>query len=46
MSAIDLEVHGMNSGSYVKHVTQALQPLTGGSGMEINLQSDHVLGRG
>ena len=42
MSTIDLEVQGMSCGSCVKHVTQALQPLTGVSGVEVDLQSGHV----
>lgn len=42
MSTIDLEVQGMSCGSCVKHVTQALQPLTGVSSVEVDLQSGHV----
>jgi copper chaperone CopZ len=42
MSTIDLEVQGMSCGSCVKHVTQALQALTGVSGVEVNLQAGHV----
>lgn len=42
MNTIDLEVQGMSCGSCVKHVTQALQPLTGVSGVEVDLQSGHV----
>lgn len=42
MSAIDLEVQGMSCGSCVKHVTQALQALTGVSDVEVDLPSGHV----
>lgn len=42
MSTIDLEVQGMSCGSCVKHVTQALQALTGVSGVEVDLASGHV----
>ncbi|WP_309678593.1 heavy metal-associated domain-containing protein [Polaromonas sp.] len=42
MNTIDLEVQGMSCGSCVKHVTQALQPLSGVSGVEVDLQSGHV----
>lgn len=42
MNTLDLEVQGMSCGSCVKHVTQALQPLTGVSGVEVDLQSGHV----
>lgn len=42
MSTIDLEVQGMSCGSCVKHVTQALQALTGVSGVEVDLPSGHV----
>lgn len=37
MSTIDLEVEGMSCGSCVKHVKQALQPLTGVSGVEVGI---------
>ena len=46
MSTIDLEVQGMSCGSCVKHVTQALQALTGVSGVEVDLPSGHVRVRG
>ena len=42
MNTIDLEVQGMSCGSCVKHVTQALQALTGVSGVEVDLPSGHV----
>lgn len=42
MTTIDLEVQGMSCGSCVKHVTQALQALTGVSGVEVDLPSGHV----
>lgn len=42
MKTIDLEVEGMSCGSCVKHVTQALQPLAGVSGVDVDLQSGHV----
>ena len=42
MNTIDLEVQGMSCGSCVKHVTQALQALTGVSGVAVDLTSGHV----
>ena len=42
MSTIELEVQGMSCGSCVKHVTLALQPLTGVRGVEVDLQSGRV----
>lgn len=42
MSTIDLQVEGMSCGSCVKHVTQALQPLTGVRGVEVDLSSGLV----
>jgi copper chaperone len=42
MSTIDLEVEGMSCGSCVKHVTQALQPLSGVSAVAVDLQSGRV----
>lgn len=42
MNTIDLQVEGMSCGACVKHVTQALQALTGVSGVEVELQSGHV----
>lgn len=42
MNTIDLEVQGMSCGSCVKHVTQALQALTGVSAVEVDLPSGHV----
>ena len=42
MNIIDLQVEGMSCGSCVKHVTQALQPLPGVSGVEVDLQSGRV----
>ncbi|CAM3661031.1 heavy-metal-associated domain-containing protein [Polaromonas hydrogenivorans] len=42
MNIIDLQVEGMSCGSCVKHVTQALQPLPGVSGVEVDLASGRV----
>ena len=42
MNTIHLQVEGMSCGSCVKHVTQALQPLPGVSGVEVDLQSGQV----
>lgn len=42
MNTIDLEVQGMSCGSCVKHVTQALQALTGVSGVAVDLASGQV----
>lgn len=42
MTTIDLEVQGMSCGSCVKHVTQALQALTGVSDVAVDLQPGHV----
>lgn len=42
MSAIDLQVEGMRCGSCVKHVTQALQPLTGVRDVKVDLSSGLV----
>ena len=42
MNTIELEVQGMSCDSCVKHVTQALKPLTGVSSVEVELQSGHV----
>ncbi|ART51451.1 MULTISPECIES: heavy-metal-associated domain-containing protein [Comamonadaceae] len=42
MSTIDLQVDGMSCGSCVKHVTQALQPLPGVRGVEVDLPSGRV----
>ena len=42
MSTIDLQVEGMSCGSCVKHVTQALQPLPGVRGVEVDLPSGRV----
>lgn len=42
MTTINLEVQGMSCGSCVKRVTQALQPVAGVSGVEVDLQSGHV----
>jgi copper chaperone len=42
MNTIDLEVEGMSCGSCVKHVTEALQPLTGVSAVAVDLQAGHV----
>lgn len=46
MNTIDLEVQGMNCGACVKHVTQALQPLTGVSAVDVDLKNNcvHVSG--
>jgi copper chaperone CopZ len=42
MKTIDLQVEGMSCGSCVKHVTQALQPLPGVRGVEVDLPSGRV----
>ena len=42
MNTIDLQVDGMSCGSCVKHVTQALQPLPGVSGVDVDLASGRV----
>lgn len=42
METINLEVLGMSCGSCVKHVRQALEPLTGVSDVQVDLQSGHV----
>ena len=42
MNTVDLEVQGMSCGACVKHVTQALQPLSGVSAVAVDLQSGHV----
>ncbi|SFC25411.1 Copper chaperone CopZ [Polaromonas sp. OV174] len=42
MNVVDLQVEGMNCGSCVKHVTQALQPLPGVSSVDVDLQSGRV----
>ncbi|MGE4334353.1 MAG: heavy-metal-associated domain-containing protein [Pigmentiphaga sp.] len=42
MNMIDLQVEGMSCGSCVKHVTQALQPLPGVRGVEVDLPSGRV----
>lgn len=42
MSTIDLQVEGMSCGSCVNHVTQALQPLPGVRGVEVDLPSGRV----
>ena len=42
MNIVDLQVEGMSCGSCVKHVTQALLPLPGVSGVEVDLQSGRV----
>ena len=42
MNIIDLQVEGMSCGSCVEHVTQALQPLPGVSGVEVDLSSGRV----
>ncbi len=46
MNTIDLEVQGMSCGSCVKHVTQALQAVTGVSEVAVDLQSGQVRVRG
>ena len=46
MRMIDLEVQGMSCGACVKHVTQALQALTGVSDVEVDLASGHVRASG
>jgi copper chaperone len=42
MNTIDLEVQGMSCNSCVKHVTQALQTLSGIQQVDVDLQSGHV----
>jgi copper chaperone len=42
MNTIDLEVQGMSCGSCVKHVTQALQTLSGVQQVDVDLPSGHV----
>ena len=42
MKTVDLEVQGMSCGSCVKHVTHALQPLTGVSAIAVDLESGRV----
>jgi copper chaperone CopZ len=42
MNTIDLQVEGMSCGSCVKHVMQALQPLPGVRGVEVDLPSGRV----
>ena len=42
MNTIDLEVKDMSCGSCVKHVTQALQTVTGVSHVEVDLPTGHV----
>ncbi|SEA57466.1 MULTISPECIES: heavy-metal-associated domain-containing protein [Acidovorax] len=42
MSTMDLQVEGMSCGACVKHVTQALQPLAGVRGVEVDLSSGLV----
>lgn len=42
MNTIDLEVQGMSCGACVKHVTQALQTLSGVQQVDVNLPSRHV----
>ncbi|MGQ0597568.1 heavy-metal-associated domain-containing protein [Aquabacterium sp.] len=42
MNTIDLEVQGMSCGSCVKHVTQALQSLSGVQQVDVDLKSGHV----
>lgn len=42
MNTIDLEVQGMSCNSCVKHVTQALQTLSGVQHVDVDLPSGHV----
>ena len=42
MSTVHLEVQGMSCGGCVKNVTAALQPLTGVSTVDVDLQAGHV----
>jgi copper chaperone len=42
MNTFDLEVQGMSCGSCVKHVTQALQTLSGVQQVDVDLPSGHV----
>lgn len=42
MNSIDLQVEGMSCGSCVKHVSEALRPLPGVSGVHVDLQAGRV----
>ena len=42
MNTIDLEVQGISCGACVKHVKQALEALTGVTGIDVDLQRGHV----
>jgi len=42
MNTMDLQVEGMSCGSCVKRVTQALLPLPGVSGVDVDLPSGRV----
>jgi copper chaperone CopZ len=42
MSTIDLQVQGMTCGACVRHVTQALAPITGVDAVDVDLNSGQV----
>ncbi|CAI8714230.1 copper chaperone [Pseudomonas sp. IT-196MI5] len=42
MRIVELQVQGMSCGSCVKHVTEALRPLEGVSGVEVDLRAGRV----
>lgn len=42
MPQINLNVQGMTCGSCVKHVTKAIEPLSGVEGVHVDLQSGRV----
>lgn len=42
MKTVELQVQGMSCGSCVKHVTEALRPLEGVSGIAVDLQAGRV----
>lgn len=42
MNSIELSVQGMSCGACVKHVTQALMPLTGVTAVEVDLPAGRV----
>lgn len=42
MSSIDLQVQGMTCGACVRHVTQALNPISGVDAIDVDLESGLV----
>ncbi|MDD2059221.1 heavy-metal-associated domain-containing protein [Pseudomonas putida] len=42
METVELQVQGMNCGSCVKHVTEALRPVEGVSDVAVDLQAGRV----